>query len=342
MHATIAPVPDPSTDPTPAADPARKVAAALLQALGGAVTPLAGGYSGETFRAVLDGEDVVLRVYGRQPERAAVDIGLLRRLRGVVPVPAVLDAVLDTGPLPPYVITQWLPGERLDVVLDAVSPVAGRELGRSVGGVLLRLGTVRFDRPGALVSVTLTTGALPDGAGSLEDWVRAHLDRGALRTWSADDRTALLATARAVRPLLDAVAGERTLVHGDLNPKNLLVDPDRSEVTGLLDWEFAWSGCWLADLGNLLRLPPEDDDDTGSAFLEGVLELLSDAGRLTAGWLDTARALDLFALVELAARTQTNPVVERARDLLQATARTGSLAAGRPVLPAPDAFPSRA
>jgi aminoglycoside phosphotransferase (APT) family kinase protein len=303
--------------------------AALYAALGGPVTPLAGGHSGETFHAVLDGEDVVVRVYARDPARAAVEVALLHRLRGTVPVPAVLDAQVRADP--PVVVTQWLPGERLDVVLDEVSPRVGHELGRSVGGVLLRLSTVRLESPGAIVGPDLATGPHPDGSGSLEAWTRRHLDRGALARWSPEDRAALLATARAVRPLVESVDGERTLVHGDLNPKNLLAEPGRSEVTGLLDWEYAWSGSSLADLGNLLRFPPDDDDETGHAFLAGALALLADAGRLTRGWLDTARALDLFALVDLAARERANPVVERATALLLETARTGSLAAGRPV-----------
>jgi hypothetical protein len=52
-------------------------------------------------------------------------------------------------------------------------------------------------------------------------------------------------------------------------------------------------------------------------------------------WLDVARALDLYALIDLAARTSTgNPVVTGARELLRRTARTRTLAAGRPAVPA--------
>ena len=107
------------------------------------------------------------------------------------------------------------------------------------------------------------------------------------------------------------MAHEATLVHGDLVPENLLVDVERAEVTGLLDWELAHAGARLADLGNLLRFPPDEDDDAGRAFLVGVVEL-AEAGGLPAGWLDTARALDLFALVDLAARERADPVVEQA------------------------------
>ena len=59
---------------------------------GAPVTPLSGGYSGETFLIGSDPADqVVLRIYRRAPERAVVDAGLLRLLRGVLPVASVLE-----------------------------------------------------------------------------------------------------------------------------------------------------------------------------------------------------------------------------------------------------------
>ena len=54
-------------------------------------------------------------------------------------------------------------------------------------------------------------------------------------------------------------------MHSDLNPKNLLVDPDTLVVTGVLDWEFAHSGHPFTDLGNLLRF------DRDPAYADAVL-----------------------------------------------------------------------
>jgi Ser/Thr protein kinase RdoA (MazF antagonist) len=303
----------------------------VRRVFGPSVTPLSGGYSGETFLADVDGDEVVIRLYGRAPRRAAVDVALLRRLRGVVPVPAVVDAQVEpVGGLPPYVMTAFLPGERLDLVLTEVGERTAAELGRAVAGVLLRLATVRFERPGELTGPDLAVQPMRPELTSLEGFVRGHADR--IPGWSADDRAALLALARGVRPLLDAVAGEASLVHSDFNPKNLLVDGERAEVTGVLDWEFAYAGCRLADLGNLVRFPPDEDHGPGEAF-QAAAVAQAEAGGLPPGWLETARALDLFALVDLAARDTVDPIVERARDLLLATARTGDLHVGRIVTP---------
>ena len=87
------------------------------------------------------------------------------------------------------------------------------------------------------------------------------------------------------------------LVHSDLNAKNLLVDPETLEVTGVLDWELAHSGLPWTDLGNLLRF------DRHPVLVEAVLSAYTAfMPAVPDDLLDRARAADLFALVELASR----------------------------------------
>ena len=54
-------------------------------------------------------------------------------------------------------------------------------------------------------------------------------------------------------------------MHSDLNPKNLLLDPDTLAITGVLDWEFAHAGHPFTDLGNVLRF------DRAPAYVDAVL-----------------------------------------------------------------------
>jgi aminoglycoside phosphotransferase (APT) family kinase protein len=109
-------------------------------------------------------------------------------------------------------------------------------------------------------------------------------------------------------------------VHSDLNPKNLLVDPETLEVRGVLDWEFAHAGCPVVDIGNLLRF------DREPAFADAVLEVYRDRVPDASGdLLERARAADLWALIELASRRGENPVTERADAHLRAIARTGDI-----------------
>ena len=59
------------------------------------LTPLAGGWSGETFVSQVGGERTVVRIYARPSHRGGraheVDAALLHLVRGLVPVPEVLE-----------------------------------------------------------------------------------------------------------------------------------------------------------------------------------------------------------------------------------------------------------
>jgi Ser/Thr protein kinase RdoA (MazF antagonist) len=295
---------------------------------GAEVAPLSGGYSGETFLVTSAGEQAVLRLYARRPDRAAVDRALLERVRGLLPVPRVLEAALvPAGPeRPPFLLLEALPGDRLDVVLPAADAPLRRRLGEAVAGVLVLLATERMPRPGWFPDARLDPEPFPPAATDPARWLAAHLGTPWFARLPRADREALRAVTERARRLATAGGGRRVaLVHGDLNPKNLLVDPATGGVTGVLDWEFAYAGAPLADVGNLLRF--ETDQDFTGAVAAGYAERAPD---VPANWVAVARALDLMALVELAAHRDANPVVEGARRLLRATARTGDLAAGRP------------
>ena len=284
--------------------------------------PLEGGHSGRTFLGEVGGERAVVRLYPPGDTRGdaapEVDQAVLRLVRGLLPVPEVLEvrrADAATG-RPGLLVTSWLPGERGDLVvarLLAAGDTDGlRRLGSSTGGVAAALAAMPMLRPGPFVDKELTVGGFADGG--LDEWVEARLAR-----WPDAERIALAAVARHAQDLLDTV--QRTcLVHSDLNPKNLLVDPRTLAVTGVLDWEFAHAGHPWSDLGNLLRF------ERDRSYVAGVLDAWTARhGGSVAALLEGARAADLWALVDLAARAGDNPVADRSASLLRAVAETGDL-----------------
>ncbi len=275
--------------------------------------PLEGGWSGETFVArVGDGEPQVVRIHARNPGRAEVDAALLRLVRGLLPVPEVLDVRRPDGDLPALLVTSYLPGERGDLVLPRLGPREQAVLGTHVGELVAALGGMPQARPGELVctvdaQLVVRDWGLPDG-------LRAYAEQalaGPLAHWGDTERVGLLEVTGAAERLLAGV--ERVcLVHGDLNPKNLLVDPDTLVVTGLVDWEYAHAGHAFTDLGNVLRF------DRSPVYAQAVLVAYT---RLRGGSVDDAlalaRAADLVALVELAGRAGDDPVADRAERLLR-------------------------
>lgn len=207
------------------------------------LTPIEGGRSGETFLGEVGGERCVVRIYAGPRDRgdaaAEIDAALLRLVRGLVPVPDVLEVRRPdpSAGVPGLLVTSFVPGVRGDVLLPQLGDDAVARVGHALGSLAATLAGMPALRAGRFV----------DGDLTVEPWEEQP----------AADEEALA--------LLDTVR-RRTLVHGDLEPANVLLDPDTLTVTALVDWERAHCGHPFSDLGRLLR------DHPTPVFRDAVLE----------------------------------------------------------------------
>jgi aminoglycoside phosphotransferase (APT) family kinase protein len=281
------------------------------------LTPLEGGWSGRTFLAQVAGERSVVRIYPPDEAGAAkveVDAAVLRLVRGLLPVPEVLEVRPARPDLdqPGLLVTAYLPGVRGDELLPTLDDAGLAAVGAALGDLLADLGGMPLPRAGAFAGPDLTIRPWPDVDG-LPDYLETRLPE--LAHLTPDEIEGLREVAVEAQTLLDTV-DRVCLVHSDLNPKNLLLDPDSLALTGVLDWEFAHAGHPFTDLGNLLRF------DRSPAFVEAVLVAYGTRrGVPPEQALALGRAADLYALVDLAARRSANPVAARADRLLRAVAR---------------------
>ncbi|WP_236554267.1 phosphotransferase family protein [Nocardioides sp. AX2bis] len=292
--------------------------------------PLSGGWSGETFLAGVGAERTVVRVYGgrslaRGPAAPEVDAAVLALVRGLLPVPDVLE-VRRADPVsgsPGLLVTSFVPGVRGDLALDGIreDDEALARLGRGLGRVAGLLACMPQPSTGPFLDGDLRIGSYGDQvdvggvlAARRDD---LHLADG----WGPSELDGLEELAGCADEVLSDVR-RRSLVHSDLNPKNVLVDPTSLEIAAVLDWEFAHAGHPATDLGNLLR------HDRRPAYVEGVVAAYRERVPAAEGrrdLLDRARAADLVALLDLAARPGADmpldPEAGRARALLLAVAR---------------------
>lgn len=285
------------------------------------LSPLAGGWSGRTFRSDRFGQQVVVRLF--PPEESAegpeVQASLLRLVRGLVPVPEVLEAVRASreNDSPGLLVTTWVDGICAEQAWPSWDAGTRSAFGAAAGRVAGTLAGMAFLTAGELVDRDLTVRPWPPYAEGLRAWVEAH--QSLLIGWTDAERTSLRQVAEEAQAHLDEV-DRVCLVHSDLNPKNIVVDPVTGAVRAVVDWEYAHAGHPATDLGNLLRL--RRDPAYAEAVLEGWAAVRGgEPGR----WLGLARCADLWALVELAARRTPSPPARRAGRLLLEIARRGDV-----------------
>ena len=296
---------------------------------------LSGGFSNENLLISTDaGDRFVLRRYLRA-NRCAVEAALAARLAGIVPVPAVVAADSDgTEAGEPVLLSAFAAGLPLSEVLAGLPPGSGRqagELGRAAGAALAAVGTVRFAAPGFFTGAGLVPepGDLPGGLPEFADRCLAAVRPGlAGQALSAAERDGLRELARRCEPLLAAVAGASRLVHSDYNPKNLLAARAAGDwiVTAVLDWEFAFSGSPLTDIGNMLRFGRELPAGFAEGFTGGYLAA---GGELPEGWRQVSEAIDLYALADFLTRPAGHEIAGKAAALIAERIRAGGQLRGQ-------------
>jgi aminoglycoside phosphotransferase (APT) family kinase protein len=243
---------------------------------------------------------------------AEVDAAVLRLVRGLVPVPEVLEVRPSSlaEDRPGVLVVSFVEGVRGDELLPTLAPDERRRVGATLGGLVADLGGMPMPRAGAFVDVDLR----------VQPWeldLPAYVEQQqpGLAHLSTEELDGLREVALEAQTLLDTVP-RTCLVHSDLNPKNLLFDPGTLELTAVLDWEYAHAGHPYTDLGNLLRF--DRDPELTAAVLAAYC---ARRGGEPGAALELGRAADLFALVELTGRRASNPVAARADRLLRAIAR---------------------
>ncbi len=206
-------------------------------------------------------------------------------------------------------------GEQV-VLLEYVAhtwPLATAEVGARTGAAAA-IHSRRFPTAGFLDASLQVARPMASALDGLRGWVAPMLAgragqrlggfaEAAREAWSAEE--AAMAAATSVP----------TLVHGDFKPMNIGWLAEEGDVV-VFDWEFAWAGPPLLDLGQLLRWNPPP------AFVTGVERGYREAGgTLPSRWRRLAELFDLFNLVAFldgprACERRIADVMERVRQTL--------------------------
>lgn len=265
---------------------------------------LTSGRSNTNYALETDQGRFVLRAHVRDHALGAKEQGIYRLLRQRVPLAPVLGTrpageVLEQA----FSLLGFVEGHSLAEVVH--SGVAARlsTAGRTLGRALAELSRCRFENAGDLVGS-------PDGQSlTIQPWPFEDFDRETLFDSPAsarlgplrDELWQTLHQARRRYPDMAAIQ----MVHGDLNPTNLLFD-EQGQLAAMLDWEFAHAGRPSLDFGNLLRERPELS--LPEVFIRALVDALRDeAVELPAHWRKLALLTDLGSALEFLSSPDDRP-----------------------------------
>lgn len=99
------------------------------------------------------------------------------------------------------------------------------------------------------------------------------------------------------------------LVHGDFGGRNIIVAPDADggwRVSGLIDWEKAFSGAALWDVGRLFRYAKRYSETFRRRFERSYCDA---GGTLPEDWWRTSSLLDATESVAILSEEQELPIV---------------------------------
>lgn len=265
------------------------------------------------YRITMTNSDiVVLRLYARDPLACSREAALYSQLDGVIPVPQLICS--ETEPannLSPYIIYRWIHGELLADACSSRALIPAKEIGKALG----RMANITFKRAG-FFDGQLNVAVPFDNV--VDAWLN-HMEDN-LRVRSAR-RLGNVMTARLLkcvdhhRSLLDEVKNSTNLTHCDFSPWNLVVKD--GHLGAIIDWEWASSGCGLADFGNLLREEEQYPTDFISELTTGYREA---GAALPEEWKAISLLLDLVCQSDFLALKDDKPLVHK-RAILQ-VART--------------------
>lgn len=239
---------------------------------------------------------LLLRLYSRDPaedaapmpEVAAKEAALHRLLSPNLPVPQVLFAA-HANPVTghAYMLREWAEGQRLEVAAQNQTGAVLLQLAGEVGAALARIHNVTFTEAGFLDGELNVVPFPPGIGGSLPELLDTLLGEPGRQRLGPELTEALMAFAEREPNLGANWPGPPSLTHADFGGSNIVVRIDErgARVAAVIDWEFAFSGSPMMDLGNLLRPPlgelPGFEDGVARGYRDAGGVLPDDWRRLT-------------------------------------------------------------
>ncbi|HET6975596.1 MAG TPA: phosphotransferase [Pyrinomonadaceae bacterium] len=267
---------------------------------------LSGGLSNTNIRVDFEAnyKPVVIRVYRNGARVCRKELALYDLLSPTIRVPRVLHAAPEgIEDSPAFMINEYVIGATFQELKRTEDLKAIQQASYSAGATLASIGGFTFEKPGRL-EVEEHPGALAVGQKFIDG--PAQVAR-LMDTFLASANCERRAGPKLIQRLHDYLWSWSSciphleeapcLVHNDFGNRNILVRQENGKwvVAAILDWEFAFSGSPLLDVGHFLRYERSNAPLREPHFSQGFVE---HGGQLPDNWRETATTIDLTGIVE--------------------------------------------
>lgn len=272
---------------------------------------IAGGCANLNYKIHLENENqpLILRIYLRDKDAAFREQKLAALLKEAVVVP--LTHYIGELEGRHFAVTEFMPGLSLRDLLLGDAPHNLSAIMSEVGMILSKITAYEFPKAGFL---NKELEVIPYKSSDVIKFAQGCLNDRTVLSVLSHEVIAEIKQAIEQHASLFPTDNEKHLVHGDFDPANILVDNinDSWVMTGILDWEFAFSGSYLWDVANMLRyahkMPPE--------FQNSFIDALQRNGvKLPADWRATTHLLNLSSLLDLLKRLDPQCHPNRCADI---------------------------
>lgn len=249
---------------------------------------------------------LVMRLYLREYESLAREVALHKLLANTLPIPELYYHDPSCELINhPYAILEFVAGELMRNVILTGDNKDIANCAFSAGVNLSHLRHIQFTHGGFFQTgleirpFSAEEEYLPFAQACLKkDNVQASLGLD-LRTQLVN----LINTNQTYLPDKD----KANLTHADFDPANILVKriDGQYRVSAILDWEFAFSGTYLLDIGMFLRYSHKLPKQYEQNFIAGIMY---EGDTLPEDWKKSAKLMDIICLLSL---LYWNPIDKR-------------------------------
>jgi aminoglycoside phosphotransferase (APT) family kinase protein len=265
------------------------------------IQPLSGGLNNSNIKITTNNdENYVLRIYSKNNKRMVIEREIVNLLKKRFPVPQVLYFDFTCALFNyPFLILNWVQGVHLSEIIYRKNKKEISSAASAVGETLARIHKIKFPDSGFFDEKLNIIDYVKLNANKFIMYIKESLVDGNVdKHLGSEVCNEILSFSQKHAHLIDNLGEQNSLVHGDFNPLNIIMKEIDSNISisAILDWEYAFSGSPLIDIGNMLRYENVIFTELLHPFISSYQD---NGGYLQDKWLQKAKLLDLIALCGL-------------------------------------------